>query len=257
MMSNDTSTTSTESTSVSVESASPWWETDYPSRYYAYSNTAETLGGYPVAGWVDVAIFSAAPSWLPVAADMIALTSDEWAARKLVNQIVVDGAVTTYTAPSPTLAAQAAAALPIARTTVYNNYGILNEATPDAWVAYLKALMAIANGTDTTSTALPSEPVASTTYTLAGASTATAGTAITLTLTPGGSGPSADTVVTISDGSAGGAFSSATVDFAAWSAVAQTVTYTPKAAGTVSISVTNTGSLTNPDSLSVTVSAAS
>jgi hypothetical protein len=89
---------------------------------------------------------------------MIALTSDEWAARKLVNQIVVDGAVSTYTPPALTLAAQATAALSTARTTVYNNYGILNEATPDAWVTYLKALMAIADGTDTTSTALPSAP---------------------------------------------------------------------------------------------------
>ena len=157
-MSNDTSTTSTESTSVLVEPAAPWWETDYPSRYYAYSSTTETLGGYPVVGWVDVSIFSVAPSWLPVAADMIALTSDEWAARKLVNQIVVDGAVSTYTPPALTLAAQATAALSTARTSVYNNYGILNEATPDAWVTYLKALIAIADGTDTTSTALPTEP---------------------------------------------------------------------------------------------------
>ena len=144
--------------SVSDTATTPWWEADYPSRYYAYSSTTETLGGYPVVGWVDVAIFSAAPSWLPVAADMIALTSDEWAARKLVNQIVVDGAVSTYTPPALTLAAQATAALSTARTTVYNNYGILNEATPDAWVTYLKALMAIADGTDTASTALPSAP---------------------------------------------------------------------------------------------------
>ncbi|MBO1329236.1 hypothetical protein OQ496_12745 [Acetobacter suratthaniensis] len=152
----------TESTdtqaSVSDTATAPWWEADYPSRYYAYSSTTETLGGYPVVGWVDVSIFSVAPSWLPVAADMIALTSDEWAARKLVNQIVVDGAVSTYTPPALTLAAQATAALSTARTTVYNNYGILNEATPDAWVTYLKALMAIADGTDTTSTALPSAP---------------------------------------------------------------------------------------------------
>ena len=62
------------------------------------------------------------------------------------------------TTPALTLAQQAATALTAARTTVYNTYGILNEATPDAWVTYLKALMAIADGTDTTSTALPTQP---------------------------------------------------------------------------------------------------
>ena len=53
---------------------------------------------------------------------------------------------------------QATNALSAARTYVSNNYTMLNEATPDEWVTYLKALMAITNGTDTTSTALPTQP---------------------------------------------------------------------------------------------------
>lgn len=57
-----------------------------------------------------------------------------------------------------TLSTQAETALASARTYVYNNYGILNEATPDNWVTYIKALMAISNGTDTTSTVLPTQP---------------------------------------------------------------------------------------------------
>lgn len=57
-----------------------------------------------------------------------------------------------------TLSTQADTALASARTYVYNNYGILNEATPDDWVTYIKALMAISNGTDTTSTILPTQP---------------------------------------------------------------------------------------------------
>lgn len=61
--------------------------------------------------------------------------------------------------PAVPLATQAAMALETARTYVNNAYTMLNEATPDVWVTYLKALMAIANGTDTTSTALPSAPV--------------------------------------------------------------------------------------------------
>ncbi|MFT9360753.1 hypothetical protein [Acetobacter okinawensis] len=74
--------------------------------------------------------------------------------------------VNAYVAPTPpSLAVQASSALAAARTEVYNSYGILNEATPDAWVTYLKALMAIANGTDTTSTALPTQPTDVTTTT--------------------------------------------------------------------------------------------
>lgn len=158
--------------------------------------------------------------------------------------------------PEISLSDRAAFVLTTARTYVSNNYTMLNEATPDVWVAYLKALMAIANGNDTTSTALPSEPTASTSYTLTGAATATAGTAVTLTITPDNSGPDTATTVTLSDGDAGGTFSPTAVTLAAWDATAQTVTYTPKAAGTVSISATNSGVLTNPAALSVVVSAA-
>ncbi|MCE2579612.1 hypothetical protein LDL36_14135 [Komagataeibacter sp. FNDCR1] len=96
----------------------------------------------------------------------------------------------------------------------------------------------------------------STEYALSGAATATAGTPLTLTLTPDNDGPGADTTVTLSDGNAGGTFSAETVTFNGCTNTAQTVTYTPKAAGTVTISATNNGSLTNPASLSVTVSAA-
>lgn len=70
------------------------------------------------------------------------------------------GRIVPYSAPvyQPPLKQRADAALQQARTTVYNNYGILGEPTPAAWVAYLKALMAITNGTDTTSTTLPTAP---------------------------------------------------------------------------------------------------
>lgn len=75
---------------------------DYPARYYAYSNETAKLGGYPTVGWVDVAMFSAKPSWLPVASDMIALTEDQWNSRQLVNQIIKDGTVQTYTLDTTT-----------------------------------------------------------------------------------------------------------------------------------------------------------
>lgn len=100
-------------------------------------------------------------------------------------------------------------------------------------------------------------PVPSTGYALTGAATTVAGAPLTLTLAPdNNAGPQANTTVTLSDGGAGGTFSASTVTFDAGSTTAQTVTYTPKAAGTVAISATNNGGLTDPASLEVTVGAA-
>ena len=70
----------------------------------------------------------------------------------------VDATVSTPDTPALTLADQAETSLDAARTYVTNTYTMLNEKTPDAWVTYLKSLMAIANGTDTTSTKLPTAP---------------------------------------------------------------------------------------------------
>ena len=65
-----------------------------------------------------------------------------------------------YTPPQPEipLSVQAQSALSVARTEVYNNYTSLNEPTPQPWVDYMKVLIAIANGTDTTSKTLPAAP---------------------------------------------------------------------------------------------------
>ena len=76
------------------------WKTDYPAQYYAYSNTAAMLGGYPSVGWVDLGIFTNKPSWLPAASDMIALTATEWEGRSSADQIIKDGKIVTYTATS-------------------------------------------------------------------------------------------------------------------------------------------------------------
>lgn len=65
--------------------------------------------------------------------------------------------MSNYFAPIA-LATQAAAALVDARTYVLNNYYLLAETPPASWVAYQKALIAISNGTDTTSTELPKAP---------------------------------------------------------------------------------------------------
>lgn len=56
------------------------------------------------------------------------------------------------------LASQAASALVTARVYVMNNFYLLAETPTAEWVTYQKALIAIANGTDTTSTTLPTAP---------------------------------------------------------------------------------------------------
>lgn len=134
---------------------------DYPDRYYArYDLTATQPTA--VTGWYDTWDMSSVAN-VPAASDMIIISEENWndiTFRLSVGKGVQDGKIIDYTAPAyePTLKEQAGYALATARTYVNNHYTILNEPTPDEWVTYLKALMAISNGTDTNSTSLPSEP---------------------------------------------------------------------------------------------------
>lgn len=137
-------------------------KTAYPDRYYAsYDTTA--IQPTPVTGWYDTWSLSSVSN-VPSASEMIAVSEADWnnttTFRLPFGRGVQSGAIVDYTPPvTPIpLATQASTALTAARQTVWNEYGSLNEATPDAWVTYLKALMAIANGTDTTSTSLPTAP---------------------------------------------------------------------------------------------------
>ena len=134
----------------------------YPARYYAsYDTTAPQPTA--VTGWYDTWGLSSVAE-VPAATAMIAVAATDWADvakfRTSDGRGVQGGVIVDYTPPAPAvpLATQAATALAAARTYVGNTYTMLNEATPDAWVAYLKALMAITSGADTTSTALPDAP---------------------------------------------------------------------------------------------------
>lgn len=137
-------------------------KTAYPNRYYAsYDTTAPQPT--PVTGWYDTWDMSSVSN-VPAATDMIPISESDWnnddTFRLPVGRGVLNGKIIDYT-PPPTplpLKTQAESALATARQTVWDEYGSINEATPDVWVTYLKALMAIANGTDTTSTTLPTAP---------------------------------------------------------------------------------------------------
>ncbi|WP_049762851.1 hypothetical protein [Gluconacetobacter diazotrophicus] len=139
--------------------------TQFPERYYAsYDETATQPTS--ITGWYDTWGMSSLSN-VPPASSMIPIAETDWnnttSFRLSVGRGVQSGKIIDYTpAPVPVpLTTQASSALSSARIFVYNNYGILNEATPDVWVSYIKSLMAISSGADTTSTSLPSLPAVS------------------------------------------------------------------------------------------------
>lgn len=137
-------------------------KTDYPDRYYASYDTSASQPT-PVTGWYDTWGMSNL-SDVPAATNMVAISASDWnntdTFRLPIGRGVLSGKIIDYAPPAQAvpLKTQAQSALAIARQTVWDEYGSLNETTPDNWVTYLKSLMAIANGTDTTSTTLPTEP---------------------------------------------------------------------------------------------------
>jgi hypothetical protein len=97
----------------------------------------------------------------------------------------------------------------------------------------------------------------STTYTLAGPSSgkiSVASTNFTVAL-PGGGALASPVTITPSDGGAGGTFTPTTVNLST-AAPSATFTYTPSSYGARTISVTNSGTLTNPANLTYTSLAA-
>lgn len=137
-------------------------KTAYPDRYYA---SYDTTASQPtrVTGWYDTWEMSSVSN-VPSASNMIPISESDWnnidTFRLPIGRGVLNGKIIDYTpppAPVP-LKTQAQSALATARQTVWDEYGSINEKTPDNWVTYLKALMAIVNGTDTTSTTLPTAP---------------------------------------------------------------------------------------------------
>nr|WP_298794638.1 hypothetical protein [uncultured Acetobacter sp.] len=136
--------------------------TDYPARYYAAYNTTAPHPT-PVTGWYDTGSMSSLVN-VPPAANLIAITAEDWANttsfRLPTGRGVMDGRIVDYTVPvlPVPLSVQAELALATARQTVWAEFGALNDPTPDVWVTYLKALRAIAQGQDTSSTVLPEAP---------------------------------------------------------------------------------------------------
>lgn len=129
-------------------------KTAYPDRYYASLDK-------PCA-WYDMWSYSSVEGF-PAASALFALTPDQWEAKGGYSSsrpmCVDNGALVDYTPPAVPvpLKTQAASA-----QTWIQQQANLAAAMGDVFTAdmkaYVKAIAAIANGTDTTSTALPTQP---------------------------------------------------------------------------------------------------
>lgn len=133
-------------------------KTLYPAQYYASYDTTAAQPAY-INGWYDTWSMSDVSS-VPAASDMLAVTQAQWLARNS-NQGVQNGAVVACPAPTPvptvSLPAQAQAALAWIGQQA-NLAAAMGEVFTADMKAYVAAINAIANGTDTTSTVLPAQP---------------------------------------------------------------------------------------------------
>ncbi|WP_308719015.1 hypothetical protein [Komagataeibacter xylinus] len=99
-----------------------------------------------------------APDFVAACVDVTSVTpqpAQHWTATKSTAGV---WSFATPVAATVSLATQAKNALTAAASATWEAYGMYGETTPADVVTYLKALQAIANGTDTTSTALPAAP---------------------------------------------------------------------------------------------------
>ncbi|GBQ09518.1 hypothetical protein [Acetobacter cerevisiae] len=116
-----------------------------------------------MTGWYDTWTLTSVTN-VPAASALIAVSRQDWADttafRLPTGRGVEAGKIVDYTPPAPPvpLTTQATSALTAAASSTWANYGAMGVAVPQTWIAYQKALKVIADGTDTTSTALPAEP---------------------------------------------------------------------------------------------------
>lgn len=130
---------------------------DYPARYYASYDTTATQPT-AVTGWYDVWGMSNTAN-VPAASDMLPLNASQWAARTPSGFGILSGALVSYTPP--------VVAVPLKTQAQRAQIWISQQAALAAAMgevftadmrAYVASINAIANGTDTTSTALPTQP---------------------------------------------------------------------------------------------------
>lgn len=128
-------------------------KTEYPARYYVQYDAA----GY-ITHWFDTWAMGSLDG-VPPAGSMLAVTEDQWnnpAVHVAIGAGVKDGAIVAMTYAVP-LATQAQAELSWVNQQA-SLASSMGETFTDAMRSYVKAVQAIASGSDTVSTALPARP---------------------------------------------------------------------------------------------------
>ncbi|MCP1229434.1 hypothetical protein [Acetobacter fabarum] len=130
------------------------WYSTYPSTRLAVFGSDGV-----VTGWVECTPFAEKPDWLPDADQTAAVPDDVWKNRATGYWQVKNGVFSQYTPPTVTvpLKTQAVSAQAWIQQQA-NLASAMAEVFTADMKAYVKAIAAIANGTDTTSTALPAQP---------------------------------------------------------------------------------------------------
>mgnify|MGYP001387686308 CR=1 FL=1 len=152
----------------------------YPNRYYADYNKP--------CSWYDMWIYSST-SGLPAADTLFPLTEEQWNDKGGYTHsqlmYVDNGALVAYSpaVTPPTLAQQAASVLSTQKTYITEEYLVYGLSVPADWATYMQALKAISDGTDTTSTALPTQPTDVTATSTSSATTTDTTTTSTATAT--------------------------------------------------------------------------
>ncbi|WP_061488006.1 hypothetical protein [Acetobacter tropicalis] len=130
-------------------------KTEYPERYYARYDT-KAAQPTVVTGWFDTWGMSDV-SGLPNASEMIAVPRENFQDHATSGVGVQDGRLISYTAPAPIkdLAGYELTGWVASQASMASAMG---ETFTSDMKAYVKAVQAIADGTDTASTKLPDRP---------------------------------------------------------------------------------------------------
>lgn len=133
------------------------WQSAYPSRYYVGYDT-KAAQPTSVTARYDMAVYGNLTG-LPPASDLVALTADQWAALPTNGIGVKNGSIVPYTAPvaAVPLKMQAQRAQAWINQQIATSFALGTPFTEDM-KTYVAQVTAIADGTDTTSTALPAQP---------------------------------------------------------------------------------------------------
>ena len=134
------------------------WQFSATTGFRPMPTTGLTTGCVEVSDATYSALFAAQAKGAKIAAATDGSPQAVDGAGAVIDLSTVASATTYAVAYTPTIADKATSALSSAKSYTKSEYTDYGDDIPDSWKTYLKALRDIANGTDTTSTTLPTAP---------------------------------------------------------------------------------------------------